>query len=283
MLRVFRHQLGQVEVSAGADEVVADMPIPSECSQNNVWGKCHVIGPDDAFTTDVQLYGADGFLLAVPDPDTLDSVDDLWDRIVDKDDDLTAGAIDLDETAADTDNLYEAGEPSIGAVLDAHLYKDDNHWFRKRGLMSFATSPTGFQFQTSSLSTFQPRDFFKVRARKRIFTEVFSMSLFGISNPNVVTFATVPNSPSSSAEWLQQKYMEVVLEQAWMTLLGLTEAGAESPWENAASLIQKILEPGVYEDSTGAFQSSTSFRVFMETTWDVTVPGRREFKVLTAV
>lgn len=279
-LRVFRHQLGEVTVTAGTDEVVGSMPIPSECSQNNVWGSLHVLGEDDNFTTDALLYGVDGFVVPVPDPDTPDSVDDIWDRLIDKDDDLTAGALDLDETAADTDNLYEAGEPSIGTILDAHLYQDDNHWFKKRGMVTFATSPTGFNFATSNLSTYQPRDVVRVRSRKRIYTEFMSMSLLGVSMPTVITTATVPNTPGH-VEWMQEKYIEVILEQAWMTLLGLTEAGAESPWENAASLIQAITEPDVFEDTTGRFQSATQITVFGELTWDVSVPGRREFKVLT--
>ena len=189
--------------------------------------------------------------------------------------------MELDETAADADNLYEAGEPSPGAVLDAHLYNDDNHWFRKRAMMSFATSPTGFNWVTGGVSTYNPRDFFKVRARRKIDVEVFSISLLGVSVPTVITTATVPNTPASSITWMQQKYLEVVLEQAWWTLLGLTEAGAETPWENAAALVQEITEPDVYEDTTGAFQSTTDMRLFAELTWDVSVPGRREFKVLT--
>lgn len=280
LFRIFRHQLGQVDVSAGADEVVASMPLPSESSQNNVWGKIHVIQNDDEFINDVFLYGVDGFLLAVPDPDTPDSVDDLWDRLIDKDDDITAGGLDLDETAADTDNLYEAGEPSMGAIIDAHVYRDENHWFKRRGLMSFATSPTGFNWVTGGVSTYNPRDFFKVRSRKRLYTEYMSMSLLGVSVPTVITTSTVPNSPGQ-ATWMQQKYIEVVLEQAWMTILGLTEAGAESPWENAAALVQEITEPDVFEDTTGAFQTGNNIRVFAEMTWDVSVPGRREVKVLT--
>lgn len=280
-MRIFRHQLGQVQVANGSDEVFADMPIPSECTQNNVWGKVHIVENEEVTIDNVVLYGVDGFVLAVPDPDTLDSVDDLWDRLVDKDDDLGPNSLDLDETAADTDNLYEAGEPSVGAILDAHIYKDDNHWFRRRGLMSFATSPTGFHWVTSEVSTYQPRDFFKIRARKPIYTEYMSMSLLGLSMPNVVTFATVPNSPSSNSEWLRQKYIEVVLEQAWMSLLGVTEAGAETPWEDAASLVQKLVEPGVYEDTTGVFQSNLGLQLVAETTWDITVPGRREIAVLS--
>lgn len=281
MLRLFRHQLGQVQVPVGDDEVVASMPIPSECVQNNVWGKVHVITDGDEFITDATLYGVDGFLITIPDPDTADSVDDLWDRVIDKDDDLTAGAVDLDETASDSDNLYEAGEPSVGAILDMHLYNDDNHWFKRRGMMTFANSPTGFNWITGGLSTFTPRDFFKVRSRKRIFTEYMSMSLLGVSVPTVVTTATIPNSPANPAQWMQEKFIEVMLEQAWMSLIGLTEAGATTPWQNAATLIQEIVEPDVYEDTTGAFQTATGLNVFAEVTWDVSVPGRREVKVLT--
>lgn len=283
-MRVIRHQLGMVHVSSGADEVLGSMPIPSECSQNNVWGNCHALSNDDEFISDALLYGADGFVVPMPDPDTVDSVEDIWDRMIDKDDDITAAAgvsvLDLDEDANDADNLYEAGEPSPGAILDAHLYKDDNHWYKRRALVTFASSPTGFNWVTGGVSTYNPRDLFKVRSRKRIYTEFMSMSLFGISVPTVITDATEAQTPTQ-AQWMQVKYIEVVLEQAWMTLLGLTEAGAESPWEDAAALVQLLTEPDVYEDTTGAFQNAATWKVFGEFTYDITVPGRKEFKILT--
>ncbi len=280
MFRLFRHQLTQQYTSSGTDRIFGSMPIPSESSQNNVWGNIHVVDRFDSVVHQVSLYGIDGFLLAVPDPDSPDSVEDLWDRLVDKDDDITLGSLDLDEATSDLSNLYEAGEPSIGAIMDAHVYKDDNHWFKRRSMMSFASSPTGFNYAAAGNSTYLARDMFKLRSRKKIYTEYFSMSLLGISVPIVETKSTNPNAPTQSA-WLQQKYLEVVLEQAWMTILGLTESGAESPWEEAAALVQELTEPDVEEATAGAFRNDSAMSIFSELTWDVSVPGRREIKVLT--
>lgn len=280
MLRFFRHNLTMVDVASGSDEVVASMPMPSECVQNNVWGECQLLSESDILISAAMLYGMDGYVLNLPDPDTQDSIDDLWDRLVDKDEAVASGAIDLDTTTEDTTPHYEAGEPSLGAIMDEHTYNDDNHWFSRRGMMSFASSPTGFNWVTGTLSTYNPRDVFKIRSRKSIFTELHSMSLLGLSVPNIVTTGTVPSSPPAGT-FIQEKYLEVILEQAWMHITGIIEAGAETPWEEASAGVQELLEPAVYEDTIGAFTNAGDLQAFTKCTFDISVPGRREFKILS--
>lgn len=77
------------------------------------------------------------------------------------------------------------------------------------------------------------------------------------------------------------KYFEVVLEQAWMQLVQLVEAGAETPWEEAALLVEEVLEPTVIEESSAAF-AAIAYNVYAKMTWDVTVPGRKEIKQISA-
>ena len=75
-------------------------------------------------------------------------------------------------------------------------------------------------------------------------------------------------------KWLMQlKYMEVVLEQAWMWLVGLVETGAETPWEDAANMIGDFLEPNVNEETAGDFKAVT-WQTFSKMTFEITVPGR---------
>ncbi len=280
-MRFFRHMLSQISMGGNLDRVLAHMSLPSECSQNNVWGDVHVINNDGFFIESAMVYGADGFVVPLPDPDTADSVDDIWDRLIEKEANPSSGVLDLDTTAVQGGPHFEAGETNQGLIADMHTYDDDNHWYKRRKIISFANAPTGFHWVTSGVSTFSPTDHFKVRSRKKISAELHSMSLLGFTIPGLAgTSSGIENTPSSEAKWLQQKYLEVVLEQAWMFLVGLVETGAETPWEDAANFVDSLLEPVPFEDSAGAWLTDT-MRIFSQFTFDVTVPGRREFNILT--
>ncbi len=80
---------------------------------------------------------------------------------------------------------------------------------------------------------------------------------------------------------MMQKYVELVLEQAWMHLVGLVEAGAETPWEDAALFLEIILEPPPQEDNAASWFTD-DMKVWSNFTFDISVPGSREFKQLTA-
>ncbi len=282
MLRFFRHMLNQITITGNADRVIAHCPIPSESSQNNVWGEIHMANNDGFFIDGAILYGADGYVFPLPDPDTADSVDDIWDRMVDKDISVANAALDIDTTTVLSQPHFEAGELDLNKLADMHAFDDDNHWYKRRKMLSFANSPTGFHWVTSGVSTFSPRDVFKVKSRRRIGAELFSESLFGMTLPSLTgTTSTVPNTPASEAEWMSEKYLEIILEQAWMFLVGLVEAGAETPWTDAATFIEGLLEPAPFED-TAASWFTDSFKVWSMWTFDISVPGRREFNQISA-
>ena len=281
-VRFFRHMLNQINLTGNEDRVVADCPLPSECTQNNVWGEVHMMNNDGFFTDGAVVYGCDGFVVQHPDPDTPDSVDDIWGRMIEFDKAIANAAFDIDTASVSSQPHFEAGEPNINSLLDEHAYNDDNHWYKRRKILSFANSPTGFHWVTGGVSTYSPRDMFKVRSRRNITADVPSMSLVGMTMPGLSgTTSSVPNGPGSEAEWIQMKYLEVVLEQAWMFLVGLVEAGAESPWEDAAILVGHLLEPAPFEEDAASWFTD-EFRIWSTWTFDVTVPGRRDFNVISA-
>ena len=55
--------------------------------------------------------------------------------------------------------------------------------------------------------------------------------------------------------------------------LGLVEAGAETPWQEASTLMRKYLMPDIREEDSGAFASSP-FRYFGEARFGLEVPGK---------
>lgn len=65
-----------------------------------------------------------------------------------------------------------------------------------------------------------------------------------------------------------------------MQLMGLTEAGAETPWEEAALLVEEVLEPTVIEETAANFNNG-AFDVYTAMTWDISVPGRRSFNTIS--
>ena len=108
---------------------------------------------------------------------------------------------------------------------------------------------------------------------------------YRVSQPSVVVFAvgnaalddTTSVEPKALAEdeWFRVKHIETMIEQALITLFGLTEAGATVTWDTAAALLREYLEPNVFEETAGSW-TSTTLNSFTMATFDVSVPGTLE-------
>lgn len=278
-MRVFRHTLTQRLIAAGTDEVIGHAPIPSDCTLNNVWCETHVVATGGVDVKEVAMYGVDGRL--IPDRDPGDAVDltAQWDLQVQKDEDVGAGVFSIDPGSSETSPLFEPGEPNLAAIMDIAL-DEKVEFYKRRKLISFISTPRGFIDGTPDV--YLPGDVFKFHAKRNMRAEVHSNAILSFSNPSLddVT-TTAANSFNTEAKWMQMKYFEVVLEQSWMELMGLTEAGSETPWEEAALLVEEVLEPTVIEETAGSFQDA-AYNVFCSMTFDITVPGRRRFNSISA-
>lgn len=275
--RLFRHTLSQVSVPGGSDQVLGGVALPSESTLNNIWGECHVIGTNVTFTN-AFMYGVKGVTVFIDDIDTSVNFDSLWDTQVPKDQELANAGFDL-SGVADATPEFEPGEPDVTAILDYKLFDDDAEWFKRRKLLTFAVSKGGYLDGTPD--TYSPTDFFKIRSKRNQNVEVASVAMLGFSAPALDdTTTAVFDTPASEAELIQAKYIEIILEQAWMALVGLTETGAETPYDEAMAFLADYLLPDVFEESAGAFGAMT-WQVFTAMTFDFTVPGRREIKQLS--
>lgn len=284
-LRIFRHTLTQRVATFTDTVVLTATPLPSECRQNNFWSEVHLIALD-AVELSIEaafIYGVDGWVTHIEDPDTTGSWDSVYNNMIPFDKDVASGAFDLDTSGSSSGPAFEPGEPSIEALMGASNVRGDAHWFKRRKMITYASNPRGLD-NASDPPRWSANDWFTGRSGKRIGVELMSGSMLAITIPtmnDIAVSGSLINSPTGDAEWIQIKYMEVMLEQAWMHLSGLTEAGAETPWEDAALLVEDIVEPGVQETTAGAFASLNSVNAYCVATWDLSVPGRREFKVLT--
>ena len=64
-----------------------------------------------------------------------------------------------------------------------------------------------------------------------------------------------------------------MLERALLHTLGVIDVGAESPWEEASAILQKHLEPDVYEGTGGRFVSGQTWDAYAEVLIDHSVEG----------
>lgn len=271
-MRFFRHSLGQLLAAIGSDTVIGGVLLPSESRLNNVWGEVHIVGLAAQDFDKAVMYGCGGYVLLVEDPNASNPFQTIWDTMVPKDADFAAGALDLDAESANTAPEFEPGEPNINRLMDLQVNDERNRFFKRRKLLSFANRPVGFDAGNTP-DTYIPVDVFKVRTRKNIFADYHSAAIMAVSSPSMDDMTTtVWTSPADSVHWMQIKYLDVTLEQAFMQLAGLVETGAETPWEEAAAILEDLLEPTVVEETAGDF-AQAGFNVFSSLTFDVTVPG----------
>lgn len=271
-MRLFGRRFNQWDVETGTDAVLFGYPIPAGGQLNNVHMEIHVIGPEGTTYQGAVAYGLTGFVVPVPDPDEGATFDVLWDRLIPKDVPEAAAVFDLDSGAQDTSAEWEIAEPDWSGVFNM-VANAPLEIFRRRKFMTLATSSIGYEKVSAAADKYTPTDFFRSKVGRRVKVKSPSVVLFGASSPNLASGSTGQESAPSEVQWTLLQYLEMTLEQAFMHLVGLTEAGAETPYEESGQFIASLLEKSYMEAGPGAFIDST-FRFFSNVTFDISVPGR---------
>ncbi len=269
MMRIFPRRRAQHEIGAGTDKVLFGISLPSDCRLNGLTAEVHVMGQLVRQVSQAMMYGIEGYVLPILDPDSAPDFDTVWDTLVPKDDDTDT--IDLDTGATDTVSMFEPGESSMAEVMD--LGMQPQRIYNMQRLKTFANS--AFKQEDASALEWVMTDVIKIRIRKRYRVRAPSVILFALGNPDLLDTSSAALAALAENEWPRIKYAQVMLEQALMQHFGLTEAGATTPWTNAATLLRKYLEPDVFEQSVGAWAGET-VRTFSNVTFDVSVPGTME-------
>lgn len=271
MIRMFAKRLYSEQVASGTDRVFAALPLPSGSRLNDISidFRAHQLTSIGIGVN--MMWAIEGWILPVLDPDAAVNVNTLWDNLVPKDTDVEA--IDLDTGATDSTPFYEPGEPDFSDMLEVGLRPE--RIYHANGIATIGQdSFITFQDNQTPFSVLWiPQIGRRIRIRKNYSVRQPSMALFAFANPSLDdTTATEPTAPAES-EWGQLKYIGHVLERALLHLFGVTEAGAETPWEEATALLKKHLEPDVFEDSGGTF-GSAAWRVTAKAMFDHSVEGR---------
>ncbi len=241
------------QVPAGADLVIAGVAVPRNGAVVQVSGHLDVMPtarlPIDSLTNfSVRMY-----LIPMPDFDTQDSYDDIWDRFVPKDDAAT-DTIDVDESAADSDEVDTLGIPDLESIMGIRGTKLTSVY--KRGVeWSYASKPmypTHDQITPFTDEFFWPAERFPININRKVGTPEPALLLLAVSNPVTTNTTSTGHSSPTIQEWGRMTMMDETLKQMKMAYLGETEAGATVIWTEAQALAVKLMEPPVVESGAVA-------------------------------
>lgn len=251
MLRMYARRMSQKSITVGTDLVLVGMTLPSDSVIHNVSCRVSCLINSIFNFTSIAAYAVEAWLVPLLDPDAASPFDTLWDTLVPKDTDVEV--LDLDTGAVDTTPFYEPGEIDLSQLFDVGL-RPERVYQRIRMLTPLGGAAAVFQ---DSVSPYAPRwvpgDSFHLQLKKRYRVRQPSALLVGFASPAMDDTTATAEVALGEAELAQVKYMGEVIKRAMMHQLGLTEAGAETPWEEATALIKKHLEPDVVEQTVDTF------------------------------
>ena len=270
MLRMFARRMSQKTVSVGTDRVVAGITLPSDSVVHNVSSRISVLINSIFNFTSITGYAVEAWIVPLLDPDAASPFDTLWDTLVPKDTDVET--LDLDTGTVDTTPFYEPGEIDLSQLFDVGLRPE--RIYQRIRIMT-ATQGAAWVGQ-DNVSPFAPRwvpgEAFHLQLKKRYRVRQPSALLIGFASPSFDDTVATNEAALGEAEIAQVKYMGEVVKRAMLHQLGLTEAGAETPWEEATALIKKHLEPDIDEEETSRFAGGT-WQVVAKTIIDHSVVG----------
>ncbi len=268
------------QVAGGSDTVFAGVWLPAGSILTRVRGEVALTGPSEITLGQTVAYAIEGWILPVEDPDSVVTMNALWDSHVPKD--LSTFVLDLDADAADSNPFYEPGEIAWEFLFDVGL--TPQRILHRHKLCSAANAALGFRQDTETpfVEHWFAGAVEKVDIARPLRVSAPSLVVFAVAAPDTsATSATSAVAAIDENDWGRIKYVDHVMEQAMLDLLGLVEAGAETPFEDAAILLKDYLAPLVLENNAAVFQNK-SWLAAGELTFDVVVPGRMANRVLTA-
>lgn len=269
MLRAIARRTTQIQVPAGGDQILFGISLPSGSVIHDIRAKISLIANSDVVRSVASMAAIEGWILPVHDPDAGNSLENLWDRLVPKDTD--DGVLDIDTGAVDTSPFFEPGEVDLSAMFDVGV-KPERLYHRHR-LYTMADALFSYQDnQSTFLVKYFAGEKFMIHIGRRLRVRQPSVLVFALASPQMDDTTNVAPVSLAEAEWPQVKYFGDMLKRALLDVLGVIEAGAETPWEEASALIQRYLDPDVYEEVAGSIEAMT-WNAFCEATMDFSVEG----------
>lgn len=267
------HRMWAASQATGGDSVVAGMWIPAHTTIRSIKGYINMATSTVLAAGKVALGSFAGWVVRINDPDSVTVMSDVWDRQIPKD--TTANVMDLDASSTgDTSPFWEPGATVWEETFDigAQPRKLFQRVFMSSlGLNAMAVNrdpetPFGYEFIGGKT--------IPINLKGGLYCPGPSLLMFAVGSPLTTnTSVTAAVAALTEPEWGQLQFIDHVLERAMMSLLGLTEAGAETPWDEATSLLRTHLDPQVLELSGGTFVPVT-WDTHGELMFEISVEGR---------
>ncbi len=259
----------QRTILSGSDDVLAGVWLPANTRVNGASGYVGARTAKAPIGT-AAMAAVEGWVLPVDDPDATATMEVHWDTHVPKD--TGVDVLDLDTVAQDTAPFFEPGEVFWESLFDIGVQPRrvfHHHWMSSAEKNSLAINRDP---ETPFLYEFIPGKTFPIGTGP---FKVIGPSLlvFGGAAPSMnATSTSAALAPLAEEDWGQIQFIDHVLERAQLHLLGLFEAGAETPFEEASALLRSYLDPPVLEETGGYFLSDT-WNMAGELIVDLTVEG----------
>ncbi len=277
LLKGERH--GHQLTGTGNDTVITGFELPAESVLRSLHVNVDMIGVQTALERErCVMYACAAYLIQLDDPDEAVTHQTIWDTFVPKYTDTDT--IDLSTGEANATPFWEPGMADFDDLFE--MGDRPLKLFMRRKKLNFANPGSGgIRFQPAETPfepQWMPADSFRIHINRPIRIRSPSALLVAISNP-LTTDTTTTRPILTESEWGQIQYIESTLERSLMDQLGVTEAGAETPWTESTDLLRKHLAPDVQEETAGAF-ATESFNVFQTTQFSHTVPGTMSFRTV---
>lgn len=266
-IRYVQPQLWKGAVLTDTDRVFAAITVPPGGVFQGVDIELHCHGVETTIDKAVIL-GIDAYALPMEDLDAALTYGQLWDRLVSKTSE-DVDTLDLDRLTEDSDPDYEPGELDWNEVYQFGQAPDRLYKFRK---LFTAANYIGGLGATGAFTHYLPGMVKKIRVRDGGRAKVTTVVMFALSSPVLDRTTTTAIKAPTEAELLQLQLLKKTAEDAIYQLVGLIEAGAETPFVDAAEFIDKTLAPDPFEETAAEF-ATTTWQVTAKSTFRMTVPG----------
>ena len=272
---VIARTIGSTPVGGGTDKVLVGMPLPKGGKLISVSGEIHMVGEETQDTGKWMAWGLSGQLIPVVDPQVPITYDTLWDHNVVKASEVEVAvgvSFDWDWDAIDSTPEIEPGSIDIDALLG--MTQNQKEFIPPRvEWVSWAKSRQG-GFALGSPDSFLPSDYKTFRSKRTLVAEEPSMLLIGISSPTLdeTELGGAQVTPNSIPQWFMLQNMEATLRDMAKAQAGLLEVGAESPYSEAATLIQNLIARKMLDVAPTGY-NSMSWKALVAATWVIDLPG----------
>jgi len=256
MTRMIATRTYATEVTAPGDGVLGGLWLPGNSRLRSGRGYALIEATTVSTAQQFHMAALEAWALPVHDPDDVGTMQTVWDQLVPKD--QVALTLDLDTIAADSAPFFEPADVDWTLVIPMGLRPQRLfHWhgmfsLGQRSLMvnQDPESPFGIQFVPGGRVNFQFGP---------VAVEQPTLIVVAMASPDLAqTSSSNPIALYAEQEWGQIRYIDHVLERAMLDMLGVFEAGAETPWEEATILLKKHLQPDIFETTGATFISKTS-------------------------